>query len=120
MAFAVQIANSCKRRPTHIRASLAGTQIIGALALLRVSSPRSRLIDRRSQHPIHCHRHWLNEHYRRYAIVDRRDGSAALVDPCWDIAGIYHHVLEELGAKRISAAVCVPSQRVDTAAARCF
>jgi hypothetical protein len=40
-----------------------------------------------------------------YAVVDRRDGTAALVDPCWDVAGIYRHVMEDLGAARVAAVV---------------
>ena len=40
-----------------------------------------------------------------YAIVDRRDDSAVLVDPCWDVGGIFRHLHAAIGATRIAAVV---------------
>lgn len=42
-----------------------------------------------------------------YAVIDRRDASAVLVDPCWDVEGIFNHVCADLGAKSVTAAVYV-------------
>ena len=40
-----------------------------------------------------------------YAVIDRRNNTAVLVDPCWDIGGIFDHVCGSLGARAITAAV---------------